>query len=495
LLPVPVLDMNMLPIPFADWLDDIRDRIGCPLEYVVVPAIVAAAAVVGRKVAIRPKQQDDWTVIPNLWGAIVGRPGALKSPAIQEALTPLHRLVRAAEAEFSARSAEFEASYLIAEQRHRADRESYRAARRRRTQNAEEIEELEARIRTPPDPTAPIRRRYLVNDTTVEKLVEILRENPNGVLAYRDELAGWLRTLDKQGHETDRAFYLEAWNGNGAFVCDRIGRGTVRVDAVSLSILGGIQPGPLSSYLRAAANGAGKENDGLVTRLQLLVYPDCPTSWRNVDEYPDVPAKNRAFDVYQRLDNLNPETVGAQIDELRDDPPYLRFDPEAQELFNTWRTTLENRFVSTQDESPLIESHLAKYRSLMPSLALLFHLVDVVGRRATGPVSVESAQRAVGWCALLEAHMRRVYHASFDNDPEPARMLIRRVLAGRIESPFTARDIVQKGWSGLDTTDEVERALATLERFDWIRRVEVATGGRPKTLVYVNPLAFEEAAP
>ncbi|MBK7897926.1 MAG: DUF3987 domain-containing protein [Betaproteobacteria bacterium] len=43
----------------------------------------------------------------------------------------------------------------------------------------------------------------------------------------------------KQGHEQDRAFYLEAWNGHGSFPLDRIGRGHVVCDNMCVSILGG----------------------------------------------------------------------------------------------------------------------------------------------------------------------------------------------------------------------------------------------------------------
>ena len=41
---------------------------------------------------VAPKQHDDWRVVPNLWGLIVGRPGVMKSPALGEVLKPLHRL-------------------------------------------------------------------------------------------------------------------------------------------------------------------------------------------------------------------------------------------------------------------------------------------------------------------------------------------------------------------------------------------------------------------
>ena len=48
-------------------------------------------------------------------------------------------------------------------------------------------------------------------------------------------------------------------------------------------------------------------------------------------------------------------------------------------------------------------SHVAKYRSLMPSLALIGHLIDGVAGGPTGPVSGAAAARAVAWCAYLGA--------------------------------------------------------------------------------------------
>jgi len=78
----------------------------------------------------------------------------------------------------------------------------------------------------------------VVNDTTVEKLGELLNHHPNGLLLFRDELSGWFHTMDRPGHENDRAFYCEAWNGTSAYTYDRIGRGTVHIRAACLSVLG-----------------------------------------------------------------------------------------------------------------------------------------------------------------------------------------------------------------------------------------------------------------
>src|SRR5262249_32168634 len=86
LLPVPVLPDVMIPEPFRGWLSDVAERMQCPLEFPTVGALVAVAGLVGRRVGIRPKRHDDWLVVPNLWGLVIGRPGVMKSPALAEAL-------------------------------------------------------------------------------------------------------------------------------------------------------------------------------------------------------------------------------------------------------------------------------------------------------------------------------------------------------------------------------------------------------------------------
>src|SRR5438128_8919508 len=136
------------------------------------------------------------------------------------------------------------------------------------------------------DPAEPTRKRYIVNDSSVEKLGVVMNQNPNGVMAFRDEVSGLLEHLDREGQEGARAFYLEAWDGLGRYTYDRIGRGTLDIESVTLSILGSIQPGKLFGCLRSALQG-GTGDDGLMQRFQLIVYPDINRQWRNVDRWPD----------------------------------------------------------------------------------------------------------------------------------------------------------------------------------------------------------------
>src|SRR4030095_6451295 len=92
-----------------------------------------------------------------------------------------------------------------------------------------QLKELKERLAA----AVAIPTRFYTNDSTVEKLGALLNENPAGLLLIRDELAGWLRTLEKPGREGDREFFLEAWNGVGDFYVDRIGRGTLHIPALT----------------------------------------------------------------------------------------------------------------------------------------------------------------------------------------------------------------------------------------------------------------------
>lgn len=295
----------------------------------------------------------------------------------------------------------------------------------------------------PDDSIAPPKcPRLITVDATFEKLHEILSANPAGILLIRDELSGWLATLDKFGRESDRGFFLSAWGGDVGFTVDRIGRGSIHVEAVCVSILGGIQPARLRSYLSEALED-GPTNDGLFQRFQVLVYPDVIAEWHYVDRAPDRAAELAARNIFRRL---------ALMDV--DFPANLRFAPDAQELFVIWLTDLERR-VRTFGMHPALVSHLAKYRSLMPSLAALFELADADDNAAL--ISLEHARQAAAWCEYLESHARRIYSMLISPERQAAAELGRRIQAGwkRTEGLFSLRDVYRNEWRGLSTPEAV----------------------------------------
>jgi len=477
--PVAEFNPRLLPAALCDSVVDICDRMQCPPDFPAAATIVALSSTIGRQLGIRPKRMDDWLVVPNLWGALIGRPGVMKTPSAEEPMRPLRALEAAAAEQHEQNVQDWQASEMVSKEAAKVTADKIRKSMQKGS--AEDARAI-ATQHVRDESEEPARKRYIVNDTTVEKLGEILAGNPNGVLLFRDELTGFLRTLEREGHEGSRGFYLEAWNGDGRFTYDRIGRGTVDIEAACVSILGGIQPGPLTAYIASMAHG-GAGDDGLLQRFQVTVWPDIQSEWTNVDRPPNLHARRAASDVFHRMANLDVQAIGATVDEGAT-IPHLRFDPDAQSMFDEWRTELEQQIRSGR-EHPAIEAHLSKYRSLVPSLALILHLAEGVG----GSVGAASMARAAGWAEYLESHARRLYSSALSPAVAAARALAARLLAQELASPFTVRDIYRPQWTGLPGPDEPNAAAEVLCDLDWLRPEKVASAGagRPKTVFHATP--------
>lgn len=484
--PVPPLDYALLPDVLRPWIQDIAERVQCPPDFPAIGAMISLSAVVGRKIGIRPKRLDDWLEVPNLWGGIIGNPGVMKSPALREAMRPLFQLEEKA------------AKVLVEEVRAWKRRNEIAKIQREadRSRVLKELKKSDGKVAADAfadqaEDEEPQARRYVVNDCSVEALAVILQHNPNGTLAFRDELVGLLKSLDKEGNEGARAFFLTAWSGKDAHTTDRIGRGlNMRVDACCLALLGSIQPAVIGRYLQqAVAEGGG---DGLLSRLQLLTWPDVSDDWENVDRWPDSAAREAANETFDRLDTLDPVAIGATVEDT--DVPFLRFDETAQQLFTEWQTDFEHRVRSGEDHAA-VESHLAKYRKLVPALALLIHLADDGG----ASIGETALLKSLAWAEYLEAHARRAYASVTQAQAEGARALLRKIRRGDVVDDagarldlFAGRDVYRKGWAYLGNPDAVRDAARLLCDFDYLREESTPSGprgGAPKLAYRINPKA------
>jgi len=212
------------------------------------------------------------------------------------------------------------------------------------------------------EPQEPLPIRYRTNDTTYEGLGELLIANPSGILVERDELISLLQFLDREDQAVARGFYLSGWSGTQPYTFDRIGRGQRHIEAVCVSVLGNTQPARIVEYVRKA-NAGGAGGDGMIQRFGLLVWPDAPVDWKNVDEYPNSAAREAAWDIFERIAKLDTSralAIGAKIGRF-DKVPCLRFDEAAHDDFLGWRSDLERR-LRRMEMSPALEGHLAKYR-------------------------------------------------------------------------------------------------------------------------------------
>ncbi len=483
--PVDVFDLDLLPEQLRAWVADIANRMQCPPDFPAVAALAAISSVIGARCAIQPKTKDDWQVVPNLWAMVVGRPGVKKSPALNEALKPLNRLQAEAQTIWEEARTEWEYDKKLAEMGN-SDRE--RQAKQCFAKNPEKAREL---LKPKPMPEEPKQRRYIVNDASVEKLGELMKDNPMGLISYRDELYGLLTSLDKQGQEGSRSFYLQAYDGNQGYTFDRIGRGTTYINRVCLAMLGGIQPSRVQEYVRGAVSG-GNGDDGLLQRFSMTVWPDVDGSYQHIDQWPDVDAKQKAWDVFDRLSKL----IGTD-----QEPQVWQFDEAAQKAFVGWSVPFE-REIRGVDLHPAMISHLAKYRKLVPALALVFALIDQ--EQPTGIVRCVDFYRATAWADYLRTHANRLYAAAITPETTGAESLLAKIRAGKlvdadgvISTEFTPREVAQKHWTGLGTPEEVKKAARLLADYGWLKfdtRGSTTKGGRPSERYLISPFATGAAA-
>ena len=473
---VEAFDYDFLPAAIRGYIQDISERMQCPPDFSAVNTYAMLSAVIGCKIAIRPKRRDNWLVVPNLWGTVIGGSGIMKSPCRSEVLKPLKQLQVDIEREVNNRNAELVNSNEEAKLRH-----AVKKSQARKVLKEDPMADISELLKNDSDasPQVETAPRFITNDATAEALGQLMIENPNGILFEADELVGLLKSLDKQGQEGARAFFLTAADGNQSYTIDRIMRGTnLHIESACLSIIGGIQPGVLGEYVREALEG-GAGADGLLQRFGLMVFPDISPVYQYIDRYPDKPARENVNSLVRKLHELDVEAI-ATIGEFCK-TPYLQFDDSAQEIFIEWLCKLETRLRSNEDH-PAIISHLSKYRKLVPALALINHLSD----SDESKVSESALLRGLAYSDYLESHARRVYSYGTQPSIDAAKSVLTKLRKGKLNNPFTARDIYRKCWAGIETPEKAGAAIDVLLEYGHLFQNEklIMTKGRPTALYH-----------
>ncbi len=160
-------------------------------------------------------------------------------------------------------------------------------------------------------------------DVTTEKLAKLTSANTRGLCLVRDELAGWLGSLDKYGGAGgDRAFFVEAYGGRD-YVVDRVKDGgeAIRIPNLSVTVVGGIQPDRLATMLLLG------DDDGMSARV-LYCWPDPrpPTRPRNITD------DASALCALRWLMVLDQDVVAGHPR-----PRVLPLDPDAADAIQAWR--------------------------------------------------------------------------------------------------------------------------------------------------------------
>lgn len=236
------LPLGVLPPALERFARDEARRKNVDLGAVGVPLLVTFAAALPARFQVQVKQHDTGhTDRAILWGALVGPPGARKTPVLRAVMRALEEI-----------EAGWARTYAAARATHDAALRAAKAAKG-------------APMHEPPRPR---RRRKIVSDVTIEGLAAVLADNPDGLLCFVDELAQWAGNMDAyragKAVSRDQSFWLQA-KGGGRYQVDRISREVPDVEVNAVNVLGGIQPDVLK---RLAPEWGG---NGVLQRFLLHV--------------------------------------------------------------------------------------------------------------------------------------------------------------------------------------------------------------------------------
>jgi putative DNA primase/helicase len=462
------LDEDLLPAAFRPSILDNAERMQLPPDFPAVVEVTAGAGTVGRRAAMQPKDRDtSWRVIANLWTTLIAMSGIGKSPLLSLCLWALTNIEQTWRSEHEAEIELYASALEVYKLEKRAWEREYLTAKKKGLSLPS----------CPKKPAEPLCKRLITNDALYEKLHVVMNQNPAGVMLVRDELTGLLSHWDREEYATERAFALSAWNGDTPHTVDRMERGTVHVPHCCLSVLGGITPDRLRNYLAQAPHNSPTA-DGLMQRFQLAIWPDISTEWEYTDRPPNAAAQQQATTVFQRLISLDVQA-----------PKVYRFAPDAQELFIDWLTDLE-RTIRGNTLPAALQSHLGKYRSLMPSLALLFQLFDDAAAGVeTDRVSLVHAQQAADWTVYLRSHAQRIYSVEVSPEFQAAILLADKIRNHKadVDGVLEVRNIYRHHWEGLSSPETVKAACDVLVDSGWLREIGEPSGGRPANRYRVNP--------
>jgi hypothetical protein len=331
-----VFPIDIFPKPMQNYIIECNSKLDSNIDYMGCSLLWLISICIGNSIEMEVKR--GWTENVSLWISLVGKAGIGKTPSINNILFPLLKI----------NQREIKKYYKELEVW-----QQYNALDKKEKKEVPYIEK-------------PIKTQFIANDITLEALVDLHQESDNAVGIFKDELAGWLKDMNKYRAGSDLEFWLSVWSGK-AVNLNRLTRVGSYVDKPFVPVLGGIQPNILSHFYTEE-----NKDNGFMDRM-LLSFPDAKIETYNENEL--------SYDV---LDWYK-ENIIAFFDKLkyviqRDNenniiPMTAKFSDEARfewiRIFNEI-TTYQN----SDEENEYLKSMYPKQKSYIPRFALLIHAFD-----------------------------------------------------------------------------------------------------------------------
>lgn len=479
LAPVFPLKSKMLPGAIRGYVSQQAKAMDeSPPDFTATALFVALAALLGNSINIQPKVHvPEWRFPPVMWVANIGLPSTKKTPSINAGIRPLKHAVKTVlEPRNKEALRQYKIEMKVFEAKQKALRRELDDAAKEHDESlanekATELASLEKPVLK--------NRDFITNDATQEAIVLKMSQNDNGLLYIRDELVGWILSMEKQNQSHARSYYLESYNGTDPYLFDRKTSDPIEVERNMLHVVGGIQPSKLAPLLKSRQSGTS--DDGLLERiLKFSVYPD-----HDGNVYVD-----ESFD-FEPTERVNRLFLNAAQIERPNDPLVLKFSTEAQALWDIWAAKHVQKVNEATESNQAIYGKQAQHCA---KLALLIHMMleldkdDFREEDIESKIQPDALKLAFEWVTYLDSHIERIINfAEEDNEFYLARELLNRLKRLDLEDGFDAKFISDKGWAMFKKKEAREEALEKLVEHNYLLAFDEGTGTRPRLVYYLHP--------
>lgn len=203
--------LHIFPSVIQNYIKECNSKLNASIDFMSVSFLWLMSVLIGNTLKIRVK--SGWVDSPVLWISVIGSAGVGKTPDIKLILKPLLDL----------NSQEIK--------RYMKRQKEYKEYEKMSKEDKEINQTIEA----------PKKTQMIVDDVTIESLIDMHSYNPKSIGVFKDELAGWFKDMNKYRDGSDKERFLSAWSGD-SIVLNRKTSDDAFVENPFIPILGGIQP-------------------------------------------------------------------------------------------------------------------------------------------------------------------------------------------------------------------------------------------------------------
>ena len=457
--------VDCLPFPVAAFVESLSESTQTPIEMAAVLSLGVLSTAFQKRYTI--EITPDWHEPLCLYSVVVAVPGERKSAVISALLSPVHtyekqcREDEAAEIELNKTEKEILIKTLEAAKntavkaKNSTDRGK---AKSEIVELTEELADFEDKHIT----------RYLADDTTPEKLIDLM-DGQGGCITVSSAEGGLFDALGGRYEKTlNLDVYLKGHAGD-VITVDRIGRKSNSIMNPRLTMILTIQPEVLSGMM----GNMTFKGRGLCGRF---LYAICGSKVgrRNVNPEPISEAVKRNYT----------EFVTRVLSDK--DTGIIRLSPEADKVRIEYAEYVEQRL---GDDLEHMRDWAGKLVGAMLRITALIHASEVTGKSCETPVGEETIKSAIKIAECLCSHAMNAYKMmGADETLEDAKYLLKR-LKNTGKSEISKQELLKLTNGKFPKVEIMEPAIDKLIEMNYIKRSQIQSGkrGRPSETIILNP--------